>query len=141
MADLSNEELRAEVAKAGLRLATNADDELEKLKKRLDIFMNQAVQAFDAALDTRKAQTALGDQLIPLLNDIRSELGAHRTRISDLERAKAALEKSDAAIASALTEHEKDITGLHKRLIVVEETLTKKPAKRRKKSKRKGPRK
>lgn len=150
MTNLSNEELHAEVAKAGLRLVPKDHvTELENLTKRIDRLTLESEGSHAASIATKTAVTEMTDDIKPLLQEIRQELRETRqevravvVRVTYLESAKASHAETLTELARDARSHESDITGLHKRIAVVEETLTKNPrTPRRKKSKRKGPRK
>jgi ribosomal protein L1 len=136
IAAMTNEQIAAEVKKAGLRVVPlDHVTELENLAKRIDGLTLESHESHDAAIETRDGMKQLGEDM-KLLLEIRGEIGKIWRRVTDLERA-------DAAKTEALKSFETDITGIHKRLVVVEETFTKKSPRipraiaRRKKGKRK----
>lgn len=147
--DLTNEELRAQVERAGLRLVPKDALDIELLDKRLDNLTTEARESHAATLATRGDIKQLVDDM-KLLLEIRGEIGKIWKRVTDLEAAGptvssrvAYLENAKVAHAETLMSHEQDITGLHKRIAIVEEITTKKPPKipralaRRKKAKKK----
>lgn len=105
--------------------------DLALLPKRFDLFAADVKQSFEI----------LAGKILPLLNEMRDEQKQHRQAISEHAQRLAYLERTKGAHAEMLTEHEtkhtqhtETTTGLHKRLVLVEETII---TKHRPKGKRK----
>jgi hypothetical protein len=88
--ELTNDLIYDTLDKAGFKIVPKHEHtDLDDLKNRVDVLISSASDAFAAGKQATTAVKVLGDAVIPLLNDIRAELGQHRGRITLLERGQA----------------------------------------------------
>lgn len=128
-----NRQLQDMVASRGMRLVPiDSVTDVEQIEHRLDILATEATAAFTASKASAEAQKVLGDQIYPLLTEIKAALGDVTGRVSYLERAKTAhaesivsLERAVGSCGTQIISQGTQITGIHERLAIVED-LTRK---------------
>ena len=64
----------------------NDTTQIEELERRFDLLARSASDSFKSTKDSNKLIAGFSADLIPLMNDIRSELTDHRGRLATLER-------------------------------------------------------
>jgi hypothetical protein len=143
--------VREEVSqlRKGHRPMTRAQlSESDALPKRVAHLDGEIRNISEQLADIRQAQRDFDEKAMPILQDLRSALSAHAARIDDHDKRLDGQEKRFAIHAEKLlrhetkhTEHDQHITGVFKRLVVLETTVAiaaapKKLIKRR--SKRRG---
>ena len=93
--------------------------DLALLPKRFDLF----------AADVRQSFEILSGKVLPLLAELRDLVKQHGDRLAYLERSKAAVSETLLQHENHHEIHRESITGLHRRVTVIEQSILKRKGK------------